>query len=79
MRFDGLNIGGYEDRPEWPKMGPSLVIATCLIPAIRTAKWSARSSDSTASNVDLEPRDTFLVTQFRQFLPLKGLFQQPRL
>jgi hypothetical protein len=23
------------------------------------------------------PRDTFLVTQFRQFLPLKGLFQQP--
>jgi hypothetical protein len=54
MRFDGLNIGGYEDRPEWPKMGPSLVIATCLIPAIRTAKWSGRSSDSTANNVDLE-------------------------
>jgi hypothetical protein len=24
-------------------------------------------------------RDTFLVTQFRQVLPLKGLFQQPRL
>ena len=24
------------------------------------------------------PRDTFLVTQFRRFLPLKGLFQQPR-
>jgi len=24
------------------------------------------------------PRDTFLVTQFRQFLPLKGLFQQPQ-
>jgi hypothetical protein len=60
-------------------MGPSLLIATCLILAIRAAKWSARSSDSTASNVDLEPRDTFLVTQFRQFLPLKGLFQQPRL
>jgi hypothetical protein len=50
----GLNIGGYEDRPDWPKMGPSLLIATCLILAIRTAKWPARSSDSTASNVDLE-------------------------
>jgi hypothetical protein len=50
----GLNIGGYEDRPEWPKMGPSLLIATCLILAIRTAKWSVRSADSTASDMDLE-------------------------
>lgn len=50
----GLNIGGYEDRPDWPKMGPSLLIATCLILAIRTAKWTARSGESTASNVDLE-------------------------
>ena len=50
----GLNIGGYEDRPDWPKMGPSLLISTCLILAIRTAKWPARSSDSTASNMDLE-------------------------
>ena len=54
MRRMGLNIGGYEDRPDWPKMGPSLLIATCLILAIRTAKWPSRSSDSTASNVDLE-------------------------
>jgi hypothetical protein len=50
----GLKIGGYEDRPDWPKMGPSLVIATCLILAIRTAKWPPRSSESTASNTDLE-------------------------
>ena len=34
-------------------MGPSLLIATCLILAIRTAKWAARS-DNTASNMDLE-------------------------
>jgi hypothetical protein len=54
MRRMGLNIGGYEDRPDWPKMGPSLLIATCLILAIRTAKWPSRSSDSTASNADLE-------------------------
>ncbi len=50
----GLKIGGFQDHPDWPKMGPSLLIATCLILAIRTAKWAARSSDSTASNVDLE-------------------------
>jgi hypothetical protein len=39
----GLEVGGYHDRPDWPKMGPSLLIATCLIVAIRTAKWPARS------------------------------------
>jgi len=35
----GLDIGGYEQRPDWPKMGPSLLIAACLVLAIRTAKW----------------------------------------
>lgn len=49
----GLKIGGFEDKPDWPKMGPSLLIATSLILAIRTAKWAARS-DNTASNMDLE-------------------------
>ena len=49
----GLKIIGLEDHPDWPKMGPSLLIATYLILAIRTAKWAARS-DSTASNMDLE-------------------------
>ena len=34
-----LDIGGFEQRPDWPKMGPSLLIGTCLILAIRTAKW----------------------------------------
>ncbi len=34
----GLGVGGYEDRPDWPKMGPSLLIATALILAIRTAR-----------------------------------------
>jgi hypothetical protein len=49
----GMNIGGYEDRPDWPKMGPSLLIATCLILAIRTARWPTRSN-STASDCDLD-------------------------
>lgn len=45
----GLEVGGYEERPDWPKMGPSLLIATCLIVAIRTAKrralWVRMTSD----------------------------------
>ena len=48
----GLEIGGYEDHPDWPKMGPSLLIATCLILAIRTAKWPARWHE-TSSDADL--------------------------
>jgi hypothetical protein len=32
----------------------ALLIATCLILAIRTAKWAARASDSTASDTDLD-------------------------
>ena len=42
----GLDIGGYQDRLDWPKMGPSLLISTCLIVAVRTAKWPARADDS---------------------------------
>jgi hypothetical protein len=49
----GLDVGGYNDRPDWPKMGPSLVIATCLILAIRTAKWAAQP-DAKFSEVDLD-------------------------
>jgi hypothetical protein len=45
-------IGGYNDVPDWPKMGPSLLIATCLIVAIRTAKWSA-TIDAKNSNCEL--------------------------
>ena len=45
---------GFHNEPDWPKMGPSLLITTCLILAIRTAKWASRSSDSTASNVDVD-------------------------
>src|SRR5580704_7270783 len=45
---------GFHNEPDWPKMGPSLLITTCLILAIRTAKWASRSSDSTASNEDVD-------------------------
>jgi len=41
----GLEVGGYHDRPDWPKLGPSLLIASCLILAIRTAKWAASHNE----------------------------------
>ena len=50
----GLDVGGFQQHPDWPKMGPSLLIASCLILAIRTARWPARSSESTASDVKLD-------------------------
>ena len=49
----GLDIGGYEQKPDWPKMGPSLLIAACVILAIRTAKWSTKLT-GTASDRDLD-------------------------
>jgi hypothetical protein len=33
-----LEVGGYRERPDWPKLGPALLIASCLILGIRTAK-----------------------------------------
>ena len=49
----GLEVGGYTDHPDWPKMGPSLLIATCLILAIRTAKWPP-SFDPSFSEASLD-------------------------
>jgi hypothetical protein len=49
----GLEVGGYHDRPDWPKLGPSLLISSCLILAIRTAKWTARY-DAKLSNHELQ-------------------------
>ena len=51
----GLAVGGYNDRPDWPKMGPSLLIATCLIFAIRTARWPAEFDEKfSESGLDKE-------------------------
>ncbi len=49
----GNEVAGHHDVPDWPKMGPSLLIATCLILAIRTAKWPAHF-DEKVSAMDLE-------------------------
>lgn len=50
----GLDVGGYEQRPDWPKLGPSLLIGACLILAVRTAKWPPRTGGGTTSDRDLE-------------------------
>jgi len=51
----GLEVGGYNSEPDWPKMGPSMLIATCLILAIRTAKWPPQWHETASDpNVDSE-------------------------
>jgi hypothetical protein len=49
----GLDVGGFTGRPDWPKIGPSLFTATCLILAIRTAKLPA-SVDLDTSHPELD-------------------------
>ena len=49
-----MKVVGNERRPDWPKLGPSIIIATALFVAIRTAKWVAESSTvAQFSDVDL--------------------------
>jgi hypothetical protein len=49
-----MKVVGQEKQPDWPKLGPSILIATALIVAIRTAKWAAKTSNDQVSDVDLE-------------------------
>jgi len=49
-----MKVAGQEKRPDWPKLGPSIIIATALIVAIRTVKWSAKSSNANVSDIDIE-------------------------
>lgn len=39
----GLEVGGFGERPHWPKMDPSPPLATCLILAIRAAHLAGRA------------------------------------
>jgi hypothetical protein len=50
-----MRVTGYERKTDWPKLGPSLLIATALIVAIRTAKWTAKGvGDAKLSDVDVD-------------------------
>jgi glycolate oxidase len=50
----GMDIGGYVQRPDWPKMGPSLLIGAFLILAVRTVKWPPRARGGTTSDRELD-------------------------
>lgn len=51
----GLDVGGFNPRPDWPSFGPSLLIASSLILAIRTTKWAAESGGTvSAPELDAE-------------------------
>jgi hypothetical protein len=43
-------IGGYRSEVDRQKLGPTLVIASSLILAIRTARWSPTHSDGLSSS-----------------------------
>ncbi len=48
---DGKQVGGYRGEVDQQKLGPSLLIASSLVLAIRTARWSPTHSDG-LSHVD---------------------------
>lgn len=50
---DGSQVGGHRCEVDQQKLGPALVIASSLILAIRTARWSSTHSDG-LSNVEWE-------------------------
>jgi hypothetical protein len=45
----GSKVGGYRREVDFQKLGPALLIASSLVLAIRTAKWSPTHSDGLSS------------------------------
>jgi len=56
----GIEVGGYHGRVDLPKLGPSLLIASALILAIRTARWPP-DYDAHLSNKSLEKEIEFAI------------------
>jgi hypothetical protein len=48
-----MKVAGYDQRPDYARMGPSLLIASALILAIRTARWPA-AVDENLVNPELD-------------------------
>ena len=46
-----MQVGGVQKRVDWERLGPTLVIASSLVLAIRTARWPL---DSTPTASQLE-------------------------
>src|SRR4051812_22180055 len=49
-----MKVIGYEKRPDWPKLGPSMLIAATLVVGIRTARWAATCPEQLLADVDPE-------------------------
>lgn len=50
-----MKVVGNKRTTDWPKLGPSLLIAATLTVAIRTARWAAqRSPDPHLANTDTD-------------------------
>ena len=49
----GTRVGGYRREVDTKKLGPALLVASSLVLAIRTARWSPTHSDGLA-NVEWE-------------------------
>ena len=64
---NGTRSRRIHGRPGLPKLGPSLLIATCLILAIRTAKWPAHTKQM-LSDSELDPE-----VHFAEYLAKKVL------
>ena len=69
----GLDVGGFTETPDWPKFGPSLLIATCLIVAIRTAKWTAIADAKMSGRISIRK----LIS--RRTSPARGLARLMRI
>jgi hypothetical protein len=44
-----MKVTGYEQQPYFARMGPTLLIASALILAVRTARWAATLDESLVS------------------------------
>lgn len=49
-----MKVGGYNKVIDYARLGPTLVIASSVVLAIRTARWPPPSSDATVSATDWE-------------------------
>jgi hypothetical protein len=44
-----MKVTGYDQRPDFSRMGPTLLIASALILAIRTARWPSTLEENLVS------------------------------
>jgi hypothetical protein len=44
----GRRVGGHRSEVDYQKLGPALIVASSLVLAVRTARWSPTHSDGLA-------------------------------